>query len=100
MKLKKAMIVFGTVCILNTMVTGFGSGSESAAKTDVFDIKDLPMIVSFFLVCVYLVVLFVMLFIHGGKKRIQVKATDVTRKINPKLGCLGVLGFLGLCLPH
>lgn len=34
MKLKKAMIVFGTVCILNTMVTGCGSGSESAAKTE------------------------------------------------------------------
>ena len=32
MKLKKAMIVFGTVCILNTMVTGCGSGS--AAKTE------------------------------------------------------------------
>ncbi|MCI8268742.1 MAG: hypothetical protein HFG55_03600 [Lachnospiraceae bacterium] len=34
MKLKKAMIVFGTVCILNTMVTGCGSGSEPAAKTE------------------------------------------------------------------
>ena len=53
------------------------------------------MIVSIFLVCVYLVALFVMLFIHGGKKRRQAKETDVTRKINPKLGCLGVLGFLG-----
>ena len=34
MKLKKAMIVFGTVCILNTMFAGCGSGSESAAKTE------------------------------------------------------------------
>ena len=34
MKLKKAMIVFGTVCILSTMITGCGSGSESAAKTE------------------------------------------------------------------
>lgn len=34
MKLKKAMIVFGTVCILNTMIAGCGSGSESAAKTE------------------------------------------------------------------
>ncbi len=34
MRLKKAMVVFGTVCILNTMVTGCGSGSESAAKTE------------------------------------------------------------------
>lgn len=53
------------------------------------------MIVSLSLVCVYLAALFVMLFIHGGKKRRQVEKTGVTRKINPKLGCLGVLGFLG-----
>ena len=32
MKLKKIMILLGTVCILNTMVTGCGSGS--AAKTE------------------------------------------------------------------
>ena len=34
MKLKKGMIVFGIVCILNTMVTGCGSSSESTAKTE------------------------------------------------------------------
>jgi len=34
MKLKKAMILFGTVCMLNIMVAGCGSGSESAAKSD------------------------------------------------------------------
>ena len=34
MKLKKAMIVFGTICILSTMTTGCGSGSESAVKTE------------------------------------------------------------------
>ena len=34
MKLKKAMILFGTVLILNAMVTGCGSGSESVAKTE------------------------------------------------------------------
>ena len=34
MKLKKAMIVFGTVCILSTMITGCGSGSEFAVKTE------------------------------------------------------------------
>ena len=32
MKLKKIMILLGTACILNTMVTGCGSGS--AAKTE------------------------------------------------------------------
>ena len=34
MKLKKAMIVFGIVCILSTMIAGCGSGSESAVKTE------------------------------------------------------------------
>lgn len=69
-------------------------------KDYVFDIKDLPMIVSVSLTCAYLVALFVMLFIHTGKKQRQAVESGVTRKINPKLGCLGVLGFLGLCLPH
>lgn len=34
MKLKKIIILFGTVCILNTMVTGCGSGSGSVAETE------------------------------------------------------------------
>ncbi len=40
MKLKKAMIVFGTVCILSTMITGCASGSESAAKTEEIQISE------------------------------------------------------------
>ena len=65
-------------------------------KNYVFEIRDLPMIVSVSLTCVYLVALFVMLFIHAGKKQRQAEETGITRKINPKLGCLGVLGFLGV----
>ena len=34
MKLKKAMILLGTVCILNTMIVGCSSSSESVAKTE------------------------------------------------------------------
>lgn len=34
MKLKKALILFGTVCILNTMIAGCGSSSESTAGTE------------------------------------------------------------------
>ena len=64
-------------------------------KNYVFEIRDLPMIVSVSLTCVYLVALFVMLFIHAGKKQRQAEEAGITRKINPKLGCLGVLGFLG-----
>ena len=64
-------------------------------KNYVFEIRDLPMIVSVSLACIYLVALFVMLSIHAGKKQRQAEKTGITRKINPKLGCLGVLGFLG-----
>ena len=64
-------------------------------KNYVFEIRDLPMIVSVSRTCVYLVALFVMLFIHAGKKQRQAEETGITRKINPKLGCLGVLGFFG-----
>ncbi len=34
MKLKKVMILFGTVCMLDIMVAGCGSGFEPAAKTE------------------------------------------------------------------
>ena len=40
MKLKKAMILFGTVCILNTMIAGCGSGSESTAKTEETQVEE------------------------------------------------------------
>ena len=35
----------------------------------VFEIRDLPMLVSVCLTCIYLVAWFVMLFIHAGKSR-------------------------------
>lgn len=34
MKLKKLMILFGTVCMLNTMAVGCGSATESTVKTE------------------------------------------------------------------
>ena len=33
-----------------------------------------------------------LLFIHAGKNQRQAEETGITRKINPKLGCFGVLG--------
>ena len=100
---KKIWIGCGIFCVLSALLSSWYAVAYNDSrlvvpmdfKDYVFDIKDLPMIVSIFLVCVYLAALFVMLFIHGGKKRRQAKETGVTRKINPKLGCLGVLGFLG-----
>lgn len=61
----------------------------------VFQVKDLPMILSLSLFCVYVIALFVTLMLHAGKMRRQQEINSATRKLNPKLGLLGLLGFLG-----
>lgn len=60
-----------------------------------FNTKDLPMILSISLTCVYALALFIQLFISIGKSKKSIAKTNMTRKINPKLGFLGLLGFLG-----
>ena len=100
---KKIWIGCGILCVLSVLLSSWYAVAYNDSrlvvpmdfKDYVFDIKDLPMIVSVSLICAYLVALFVMLFIHTGKKQRQAVESCVTRKINPKLGCLGVLGFLG-----
>lgn len=99
----KIWIGCGIVCVLSVLLSLWYAitfnDSRLVAPMDfknyVFEIRDLPMIVSVSLTCIYLVALFVMLSIHAGKKQRQAEKTGITRKINPKLGCLGVLGFLG-----
>ena len=99
----KIWIGCGIVCVLSVLLSLWYAVAYNDSrlvvpmdfKDYIFDIKDLPMIVSVSLTCIYLVALFVMLFIHAGKKQRQAKETGITRKINPKLGSLGVLGFLG-----
>lgn len=61
----------------------------------VFQVKDLPMILSLSLFCVYVIALFVTLMLHARKMRRQQEINNATRKLNPKLGLLGLLGFLG-----
>ena len=102
---KKIWIGCGIICALSVLLSSWYAVAYNDSrlvvpmdfKDYVFDIKDLPMIVSISLVCVYLVALFAMLFIHAGKKQKQTEEACDTRKINPKLGCLGVLGFFGFC---
>ena len=99
----KIWIGCGLFCVLSVLFSSWYAvaynDSRLVAPMDfknyVFEIRDLPMIVSVSLTCIYLVALFAMLFIHAGKKQRQAEETGATRKINPKLGCLGVLGFLG-----
>lgn len=100
---KKIWIGCGILCVLSVLLSSWYAVTYNDSrlvvpmdfKDYVFDIKDLPMIVSVSLTCVYFAALFVMLFIHVGKNQRQMEETGVTRKINPKLWCLGVLGFLG-----
>lgn len=100
---KKIWIGCGILCVLSVLLSTWYAIAYNDCRLVVpmdfadyaFDIKDLPMIVSISLVCVYLAALFVTLFIHAGKKQRHAVETGVTRKINPKLGCLGILGFLG-----
>ena len=61
-----------------------------------FTPKDLPMILSISLTCVYALALFIQLFISIGKSRRNIAKTNMTRRVNPKLGFLGLLDFLGL----
>ena len=98
----KIWIGCGVVCVLSVLLSLWYAIAFNDSrlvvpmdfKNYVFEIGDLPMIVSVSLPCIYLAALFIMLFIHAGKKQRQAEA-GITRKINPKLGCLGVLGFLG-----
>lgn len=99
----KIWIGCGLFCVLSVFLSSWYAVAYNDSrlvvpmdfKNYVFEIRDLPMIVSVSLTCIYFVALFVMLFIHAGKKQRQAEETGITRKINPKLGCLGVLGFLG-----
>lgn len=100
---KKIWIGCGILCVLSVLLSSWYAVAYNDSRlvvpvdsTDyVFDIRDLPMIISVSLTCAYLVALFVMIFIHARKTQRQVEETGITRKINPKLGWFGVFGFFG-----
>lgn len=71
------------------MVAPADAGSYS------FTPKDLPMILSISLTCIYVLALFLRLFISIGKNRKHLAMSRTTRRINPRMGFLGLLGFLG-----
>lgn len=103
MNKKKIWIGCGILCVLSVLLSLWYAVTYNDSRlvvpmdsTDyVFDIRDLPMIVSVSLTCAYLVALFVMIFIHARKTQRKVEETGITRKINPKLGWFGVFGFFG-----
>ncbi len=99
----KIWVACGIFCVLSVLISSWYAVTFNDSRlvvpmdcTDyVFHIKDLPMIVSVSCTCLYVLSLFTMLFIYVKRKQRQVEETNITRKINPRLGFLGVLGFLG-----
>ena len=96
---KRAKILFaaGVVCVLFLLASiGYAvtyNESRLVVPMDLsayeFTIKDLPMIVSVTLVTVYVCAVVVVISVTDRKKL-------VTRRVDPRLGFLGILGFLGL----
>ncbi len=60
-----------------------------------FQVKDLPMLLSLSLTCIYGITLFVTLISGISKKQRQIERTNRTRRLDPRLGYLGFLGILG-----
>ena len=61
----------------------------------VFQVRDLPMIISVLLTCAYGLTLLGLLILKIIRNKGQAAEARFTRKLNPKLGLLGFLGFLG-----
>lgn len=105
MKKNKAKILIGCgiFCVLCTLVSSWYAVKFNDSRLVVpmdfnsytFQIKDLPMIISVSLICIYVFTLFITLIVSIGRNRQQIERTNTTRKLNPKLGFLGLLGFWG-----
>ncbi len=99
----KIWVGCGIFCVLSMVISLWYAitynDSRLAVPMDfkdyVFQVEDLPMILSASFTCIYVIALFLKLFIYIGKGQRQGKELRTTRIINSKLGFLGVLGFLG-----
>ena len=105
MKKNKAKILIGCgiFCVLLILVSSWYAVKFNDSRLVVpmdfnsyaFQVKDLPMIISVSLTCIYVFTLFITLIVSIGRNRQKIERTNTTRKLNPKLGFLGLLGFLG-----
>lgn len=100
----KCFILFGVFCFFILMISLWYSVTFNDSRlvspmnfeNYVFRTEDLPMLISTFAVCLYVIILFGFLIVNAVKNRRKYEQAKITRKINPKLGFLGFLGFLGL----
>ncbi|MGI6070590.1 MAG: DUF3796 domain-containing protein [Blautia sp.] len=99
----KWVVGIGVFCILALVASSWYSvawnDSRLVAPMDfgsyVFEMKDLPMILSIVAFSIYVLGLFVLLFLAIIRRSREAGEAKVTRSLNPKLGYLGFLGFLG-----
>lgn len=83
----KIWVGCGIFCVLSVLVSSWYAVAFNDSrlvvpmdsKEYVFDIKDLPMIVSVSLTCIYLFALFALILIHAEKNQRQVEETGITR---------------------
>lgn len=104
MKKKKAaaVIIAGVVCLVLVLASSWYSVAFNESRLVVpmkiseytFRMKDLPMICSISLFCLYILYLGVLL-IKGIINKKDPSVNQYTRKISPKLGYLGFLGLAG-----
>lgn len=99
----KILIALGFVCLILLLVSSWYSinfnDSRLVSPMDfegyIFQIRDLPMIISVLLVCIYGSTLLGLLIYKIIRDKGRAGEEKFTRKLNPKLGLLGFLGFLG-----
>ena len=100
----KRVVGLGAASVLLLVVSSLYSvafnGSRLVAPMDfssyVFQPKDLPMLCSILIFCLYVFYLFSLLLSFVFRSNAAASRANYTRKLNPKLGLLGFLGFLGL----
>jgi len=99
----KITIFFGIICALfmgiSTWYTIVFNESRFIVPMDlseyIFQIQDLPMIISGILLALYILYFVVLLIQAIITNKNNVISTQLTRKINPKLGFLGFFGCFG-----
>ena len=99
----KLLIGWGIVCVVLLLASSWYAVTFNDSRLVVpmefqsyeFQTKDLPMILSVSLACIYGITLLITLVFSGCKQSQQIERTNKTRKLNPKLGFLGFFGFLG-----
>ena len=99
----KLWVGSGIFCLLALLISSWYSVTFNDSRLVVlmdfsdysFQFRDLPMIFSVSIACIYLLGLFFALFLKGLRSRQSAARSNTTRSLNPRLGFLGLLGFLG-----